>query len=188
MPLSYDEIRSAVIEYVRADPTGQVPLNLEIFASYEALGRRISTQDRETARQIFHELYLERVIISGASANSTGDGLMCWPLYVLTEYGKQVLASLEYQPHDPSGYLALLKQQVPGVNSDAVRYLDESLQCFQRGTLLASAVMLGCAAEKAALLLIEGFGNAIKDAAKKTQYEKETANWMISRKYGSSGF
>jgi hypothetical protein len=43
--------------------------------------------------------------------------------------------------------------------------------------------MLGCAAEKAALLLVDVFGNAIADKAKKKQYEKETAFWMIRRKH-----
>jgi hypothetical protein len=183
MPLSYDEIRSAVIEYVRTNASGQVPLHLGVFASHEARGYHVSDQDRETARHVFHELYLEKIIVSGASANSLGNGLMSWPFYVLTDYGRRVLSNPEYQPHDASGYLALLKHQIPTINPDVIRYLDESLQCFQRGTLLASAVMLGCAAEKAALLLIDAFGDAIVDAGKKQQYEKETAFWMISRKY-----
>jgi hypothetical protein len=181
--LNYDEIRAAVLEYVRTHPTGQVPLHLKVFGSYEDQGRQIRDRDREVARQVFHELYLERILIPGAGSNSVGDGLMGWPFYVLTEYGKQVLSAPEYQPHDANGYLSLLKQQIPSVDVDLLRYLDESLQCFQRGTLLASAVMLGCAAEKASLLLIEAFGNAIQDPAKKQKYEKDTDHWMISRKY-----
>src|SRR5207253_1850209 len=100
---------------------------------------------------------------TGASINALGDSLMSWPFYKLSEYGKQVLASPEYQPHDAGGYISRLKQQISTLDPDVIRYLDESLQCFQRGTLLASAVMLGCAAEKAALLLIDAFGAAIQN-------------------------
>ena len=49
--------------------------------------------------------------------------------------------------------------------------------------LLAASVMTGCAAEKAMILLIEGFGNAITDAAAKTSYEKATKSRMIKNKY-----
>lgn len=181
-PLSYDEIRAVVIEYVRTHPTGQVPVRLQIFGGYEGQGRTVRDEDRELARQIFHELYLERIIVTGSDPNSISH-LMDWPFYVLTEYGKRVLSAPEYQPHDVGGYLSLLKQQIPGIDTDVIRYLDESLHCFQRGTLLASAVMLGCAAEKAALLLIEAFGNAIQDSDQRNKYDKDTNHWMISRKY-----
>lgn len=33
------------------------------------------------------------------------------------------------------------------------------------------------------LLLVDAFGNAIADPATQAAYKKETANWMISRKY-----
>src|SRR5260221_13650136 len=138
MPLKYDEIRSAVIDYIRANPKGQLPSNLEVFGSFQARGQHITEQDRETAREVFHELYLERVIISGAGANSVSH-LMSWPFYAVTEYGKQVLGSPDYEPHDRDGYVRRLKDSIPAVDPDIIRYLDESLQCFQRGVLLASA-------------------------------------------------
>jgi hypothetical protein len=43
--------------------------------------------------------------------------------------------------------------------------------------------MLGCAAEKAALLLIETFGNAIQNPQHRKKYQDDTQHWMISRKY-----
>lgn len=47
--------------------------------------------------------------------------------------------------------------------------------------MLASAVMLGCASENAALQLIEVFGDAISDPTEKAKYAAEISNtWMIS--------
>jgi hypothetical protein len=39
--------------------------------------------------------------------------------------------------------------------------------------------MLGCAAEKASLLLIEKFGNAIQDPAKRQKYERLSENDLL---------
>lgn len=183
MSLSYDEVRSTVLEYLRSHPHGQVPVRIPIFHRWEEQGRQITDEDRIVAQQIFHEFYLERIIITGAGPHSMGSGLMSWPFYRLTEFGKQALESPEYQPHDPDGYLKQLQLDIPAVDDVITRYLEESLSCFQRHLLLAAAVMLGCAAEKAMLLLVETFGNAIQDAQKQKKFQKETGSWMISRKY-----
>jgi hypothetical protein len=179
--LTHDEIRAAVLAYIRAQPNGSVPPDLNIFGEFEAQGKAVQSADRELACQMFYELALDGVIVPGIGPNT--NSLLSWPFYRVTEYGKQVLGTPEYQPHDPGGYIKRLRTEIPAVDGTIVRYLDESLACFQRRTLLASAVMLGCAAEKAALLLVDVFGTAIRDPVKQQQYEKETKNWMISRKY-----
>lgn len=184
MALTYDEIRAAVLDYVRTHRRGQVVRELR-FLDNAIPGKSPTEDDRETALQIFHELYLERIISTGNKSSSMGDQILSWPFYRVTQYGNDVLDTPEYQPHDPSGYLKLLQQQIPKVDAVIVRYLDESLACFRGNTLLASAVTLGCAAEKAMLLLVENFGNAIADPAKRSDYEKDTKSWMISRKYNA---
>lgn len=91
MPLTYSEVRQAVLDYVRIRPEGQVPIQMQIFGTLEAAGRTICDDDRTLAQQVFHELYLERIIITGASPHSIGDGMMSWPFYRLTAFGKEVL-------------------------------------------------------------------------------------------------
>src|SRR6266478_474763 len=187
MALSYDEVRAAVLDYIRLFPSQpqrpaeQVPMNLGVFGQLEQQGRTITDEDRETARQVFQELYLERIIVTGDRAGSSA--LMSWPFYRVTPYGKQVLASTEYQPYDPGRYIKRLREAIPMVHDDILRYLEEALLSFRYGALLASCVMLGCAAEKAALLLIETFGNAIADTTKRAKYEKDIDHWVISTKY-----
>ena len=82
-----------------------------------------------------------------------------------------MLETKEYSPYDPEGYLARLKKEIPAIDPVILRYLEESLSCLRMNCLLAASVMIGLAAEKATLLLVEAFGNAISDAAEKASYE-----------------
>jgi len=132
--------------------------------------------------QIYHELYLERIIVPG-TGQLTSDGKMKWPWYEITEHGKQVLQTQEYSPYDPDGYLVRLKSDIPDIDETIVRYVEESLRCLQMDCLLAAAVTIGCASEKAMLLLIEQFGQAISDPAAKTEYKEAIKSWIISRKH-----
>lgn len=183
MPLSYEEVRRAVVDYIRQHERGQVPHGFDVFRQLQAEGTRIDDSDRRLAKQVFHELYLERIIVSGSHKMNSLNALMEWPWYEVTEYGRRVLNNPEYEPHDQTGYLDRLRQEMPAIDADIVRYLDESLQCFKLGTLLAAAVMLGCAAEKAMLLLIDAYGSAIQDATKQKSFDKDVQTRMISRKY-----
>ena len=187
MSFSYSELRAAVMEIVRHAPVNnaQVP-DFGFLQRLESADRHLSDDDFETARQIFHDLYLEGIISPGTRARRGQHGgthVMSWPFFVVTSYGKKVLATDKYEPHDSHGYISSLKQQAPGVDYDTIRYLEESLTCYRTGTLLASAVMLGCAAENVALLLIDAFGKSIRDSGDRERYEKETDSWMINSKY-----
>ena len=131
--------------------------------------------------QIYHELYLDRIIVSGTGRTSADR--MNWPFYRITDHGRRVLQTREYSPYDRHGYLRRLKSDIADLDETIVRYVAESLECLHRDCLLAAAVTIGCAAEKAVLLLIERFGKAISDPGKKKQYEKETDTWIVTRKY-----
>jgi hypothetical protein len=179
---SYAEVRSVVLQHIRSKPVGEVVLRDGLFHDFIQHGRHPAPADLEAVREVFHELYLEGVIISGGQINSINHP-MSWPFYQVTQYGKKLLQNPEYEPHDQDGYIARLRLAIQPLDTDIIRYLEESLTCYRRGTLLASAVMLGCAGEKAALLLIDAFGAAISDSDRKAKYEKDTSFWMISRKY-----
>jgi len=147
--------------------------------------REIAHQDRERIGQlvcqIYHELYLERVIVAGTGALSA-DG-MKWPFYRITDHGLRILQTREYSPYNPDGYLARLRTEIPNIDETIIRYVAESVKCLRVDCLLAAAVTLGCGSEKAMLLLIERFGQAITNVAQRQQYERDTETWIISRKY-----
>ena len=98
-------------------------------------------------------------------------------------YGEHVLEAGEVIPHDPAGYLQDLKEKVPALDDLVEMYVVESLQCFLRGTYIASTVMLGVASEAAMIKLIETAGGAIADEGERVQYERDTSTWIIARKY-----
>ena len=187
MSLTLAQARTVVLAYLRqVQPAGPGRGSPQVLGPPETwdkvarqLGMALDKSDFLVIRQVFHELYLERVIITGSPQ---GDS-MCWPFYRITDYGRTILASGEYVPHDSDGYIARLKREVPSIDAVIIRYLDEALGCYRSGFLLAAAVMTGCAAEKAILLLVETYAQAIADAAKKAKFEKDTQPWMISKKY-----
>lgn len=184
MAIEYAQLRQIVLDYVKSRPQGQVNLMGDNFVQVQARHLELQYEDEDGMRalEIFHELYREGVIVSGSHPRSIG--AMEWPLYRVTEYGRKVLETADYVPHDPEGYLAKIKRDVPEIDPAIIRYLEEALGCFKAGHLLAAAVMTGCAAEKAMLLLVEAFGDALGDAEEQQRYKKVVEKqWMISRKY-----
>jgi hypothetical protein len=154
MPNRYAEIRSAVLEHLRRWRQGDLA-----NGTYEAVTAILEKRSQQTLDQadiilleeVFHDLYLERIIVPSACAGQVQHeiGKMSWPKYRVTEFGVSVLGSKEYVPYDPDGYLAQLKKDIPEVDPIVIVYLEEALRCLRTGSQLAAAVMLGCAAEKA---------------------------------------
>ena len=185
MAVEYHNIRAVMLEYLRSHPDGQFNLigDKSIFHLFAERGFALDNEDLEILQQVVHELYIEKIIFLGHSPRSTGSGAWSWPFYRLTQHGQKVVNNIEYQPYDPSGYLSRIKAEIPAIDEVIVMYLEECLNCFRSHYLFSAAVMMGCAAEKAILLLVEVFGNAISDPAEQKKYEKETKDWMIRRKY-----
>jgi hypothetical protein len=77
----------------------------------------------------------------------------------LTERGKAVANSEAVNPDDPLGYMRRLLRDAPGTSDVVQLYLRESLKSFEQGDYLASAVMLGVAAEACMLETAEAFVN-----------------------------
>ena len=187
----YDELRRAVLEKLRQELEHQRPQDhnqVRVSEQVKSLLPDREIPERDILKmqglfcQVYHELYLERIIVPGTAGNLSPQA-MTWPYYRITDHGRQVLESREYSPYDPDGYLSRLKADIANLDETIVRYVDQSLRCLKMDCFLAAAVTLGCASEKAMLLLIEQFGQAISDPAKKKKYEKETAHWQIISKY-----
>jgi hypothetical protein len=182
MSLTYSVLRSIVLEYLRKHQKGQVNFLSDEFRDIgKRMALHVGDDDLDAIEVLFHEMYLERIIVSGKGVSTLP--AMTWPLYRVTEYGKRVLASGDYVPHDSSGYLQRISSEIPGLDDVIIRYLEEALGCFRSDFLLAASVMIGCAAEKAVLILVDAFGKSLQTSGQKQQYEKDTKSWMISKKY-----
>jgi hypothetical protein len=135
------------------------------------------TNVREGIRQLMWQLLVQNIIVFGMDdANPT------WPWYRVTGYGDSVLQGIGAQPHDPDGFMRDFKALNAAADPVVIDYLAESVRAFNHGCPKASLVMLGCASEKAILLLHETFESAISDTAKKAKFEK-SYRWTISSKF-----
>ena len=192
--MDYEELRPLVLQALKSQPKTQI---IAVIDQTEAIARSkgfyknaqpyrfggYSTQhymppeDREKVRQIIWDLILQGVLTPGVSEQSSG-----LPHIKVTDYGHECLKSLEILPHDPDGYLGYLYNEIPQVDDIIVKYITESLQTFLTGNLLASTVMIGGASEKAVLLLIEAYTNAISSSRKKERFEHTIRRLGILKK------
>ena len=191
MATEYPILRSHLLDYIRrgiTDPHAQFEVgSIRSFLESKGVNPDEDVNDWPMIQQIIHELYVEGIINPGKKILPQVTGMshfLIFPLFHVTAYGEKVLENIEYQPHDPDGYLQKIKAEISTIDPVIIRYLEECLSCFRRNLLLSAAVMLGCASEKAVLLLIEIFGGTLQ-GADKTAFEKETNTFIISRKYSA---
>jgi len=93
------------------------------------------------------------------------------PRLTITQYGEECMRAGELTPNDPDGYLKRITSESPKVDAITMLYLGEALQTFKFGNFLATAVMLGVAAESILLKIVEAVKSALDTPAKKTNFE-----------------
>ena len=191
MATEYSILRSHLLDYIRrgiSDQHAQFGVgSIRSFLESKGVNPDEDVNDWPTIQQIIHELYVEGIINPGGKMRPRISGtthLLVFPLFHVTAYGEKVLENTEYQPYDPDGYLQKIKAEISIIDPVIIRYLEECLNCFRRNLLLSAAVMLGCASEKAILLLIETFGDSL-EGTDKAAFKKETNTFIIRRKYNA---
>jgi hypothetical protein len=112
---------------------------------------QLSVADRELVREIFWDLFRQGVITLGSdNANQN------YPHFKVSQFGKRILDNENtYFFHDLTTYTTLIKSNVPHINDITLLYLQEAMQSFKSGCMLAATVMLGVASEHSFLLLLE---------------------------------
>lgn len=167
MPIEYSVLRSKMLSLLPGAREFSLPA---INLAFKGQGIELDENDLITVEQIIHEFYFEGILVPGVKPIPNASyqrPMLVFPHYHLTEYGKKVVSTTEYQPHDPDGYLARIKTDIPEIDEVIIRYLEESLSCYRKNLLLAAAVMLGCAAEKTILLFVQAYGESISDTEEK---------------------
>ena len=135
-------------------------------------------------QDVFWEFIIQGIIAPGTNLSNPN-----LPWFHITDYGRKVLESGEVLPHDPAGYLQRFRNDVGAPDPTVEAYLSESLNCFTRGTYIASVVMLGVASERAFLLLCNALLNALSDPNEKSAFEtilrrlaiKPKEDWVLSK-------
>ena len=182
MDHTYEEIRNVVIDILaRREKTAYEPSQFGnvMLGIAEVLERRegrpgqgqqvqLSILDQELFREVFWDLFRQGVITLGRDRMNEE-----YPWFKVSHFGKRILENQNtYFFHDLDSYTKLIRSNVPQVNDVTLLYLQEAMQAFKSGCMLAATVMLGVASEHSFLLLLEAaesnstFGSRFTGAAK----------------------
>jgi hypothetical protein len=104
------------------------------------------------------------------------------PWFRITHHGRKVLASSEPVPHDPTGYLEGVKRRIPSPDATVMAYLAESVGTFVRGSVVASVLLLGVAAERVFDLLCDAMVKALQEEKDEAELTKLLAQFPMKPK------
>ena len=197
MDHSYEEIHNVVIDIVAGrekvayEPSQYEHMLLgvaEVFERREGStgppsmlhqGPRLSGSDRELFREIFWDLFRQGVITLGIN-----DSNREFPFFSLSHFGKKILTNQAvYFFHNLESYTKLIQSNVPSINDITLLYLQEAMQSFKSGCMLAATVMLGVASEHSFLLLAEAAENSAKYGSDFGSVSKERTILQKFRKF-----
>jgi hypothetical protein len=116
---------------------------------------------------VIWELLLREIFVPGR----VGHPNETLPRLLITPYGEECMKVGELTPNDPEGYLKRITTESPTVDAVTILYLGEALQTFKFGNFLATAVMVGVAAESVLEKIVESVENALDTPAKKSNFE-----------------
>lgn len=188
LELSYEELKTFVIEKIKEHESGFEFNNfLDSLArqfNAEKIGRsenqsnvtydsKLSNSDKKIVREIIWDLIIQRVLSIGSYNNDS------WPHLSVTEYGMKIINNYEYFPHDPSKYIERVKGEIPNIDEVILNYLRESISTYNINQLLSASITLGCASEKALLILIEKYTESFEDIVSSQNFERKIKNRMI---------
>ncbi|WP_216595779.1 hypothetical protein [Myxosarcina sp. GI1] len=185
-----------MIEALKSNPSGQI-IGFHHHLAKQAIEKGIASDPHTASNtriinqpydlpqkyKIWTEDIIWDLVIEGLVRPGLGDGINNGlPWFHLSEHGKNVLQNQSPQPYDPDGYLATVRN-IPHVDSIIFTYIEESLKAFRIHCLLSSAITLGCASEKAILILIDACKNAIQNPTDKANFAKQTNTISIKKKH-----
>lgn len=133
----------------------------------------LQKEDENRVREIIWNLVIEQVLTIGGYHEDT------WPHLSVTEYGKSVLSSQQPVPHDPDGYLGRIKREIPDLDSIIEAYLTEAIRTYNINQLLSSTITLGCASEKALLILIDTYVSTFNSEESSSNFGKKIRGRFI---------
>lgn len=99
-------------------------------------------------------------------------GQTSWSNYEwrLTDLGHRAAEEGDYQPHDPDGFLARLRDRSHDLDELVLVYAREALAAYSSGCYLATAVMVGVASERALLLLMGSFNDEMLEGEERERF------------------
>jgi hypothetical protein len=154
-------LRLAVFERLRREPSWHhLPTDAADFDQYI---EHVNPGQRHVAVFHLHEV-LWQLLTEGVLAPGIDSSNLKLPFFHVTQFGRSVLGSTGPNAFDPEGYLDFVRGRVAAADPTVLAYLAESLHSLRHGSVVASAVMLGIAAERVFLLLSDSLHAALSNA------------------------
>ena len=124
--------------------------------------KTLNPTDNLKINEIIWDLILERIVTPGFDASNPN-----LPFFRLTKFGQDYISQSAPHYYDPQGYMEFLRNIVQNLDPVIEQYIFEGVNCFRRQLFFASAVMLGAAAEKAILLLLQAITDSMSNPSTK---------------------
>ena len=199
LAISNEQMRSLVLEYLASNESGQLNdlyraiANLAVergfhdgpkadpigsrYGGHAPSAYRLTSRDYGKACEVIWDLIIEGIVRPGPV--DSGESL---PFFHVTDYGREKIKGGPVLPYDPDGYLKRLAETIPDLDKVILTYLEESLRTFRIGCLLSSTTTLGCASEKALILLFDAYGDAMTGQMQE-RFRKEIEGKPIKRRF-----
>ncbi|WP_430816398.1 hypothetical protein [Carboxylicivirga sp. RSCT41] len=193
LKIPYEEFKSLVIEAIKSHGESFQFVNLQITIAQLAIKKELvqnpfppnhfggtpwlTNKDKNRVREVLWDLITERVLTIGDYSNDS------WPFLSLTDYGLRAIEAEQPVPNDVTGYLSRLRREIPDIDETIEIYLSESVRTYNINQLLSATITLGCASEKALLILIETYADTYENVDKKQKFIKKTSGKFIKKQF-----
>lgn len=145
---------------------------------------RLSSHGCETISQVLWELVAQGILyVSFPDPNPDPNRSTRSNAFDVTEYGLKVLKAEKPIPHDPDGYLKHLKAEVPDIDDVIFTYISEAVNAYNHRLYLSATTDIGCASEKAFLLLIEAYTNFLPSQKEQEKFRERTDGKFVKRQF-----
>ncbi|WP_059172299.1 hypothetical protein [Bacillus sp. FJAT-27445] len=124
---------------------------------YSGHNTNFTPEEIQTLYAVFWTLLNQQVIAPGAYGESPN-----LPQFHVTRHGLECISANEVLPYDIDGYLSKVRS-IPNLNEWVKTYMTEAVKCFNANCNHAATIMIGLAAEKLTLDLIDGFKDYLKN-------------------------
>jgi hypothetical protein len=183
--LVYERLRKPLMSHIA--PLQQVVSDVQSMAEQRGIVEQqsairpyqtLTSWIEDEVREVVWELAFQGIIVPGIDNGQQAS----LPWFKITEWGKQCLEKGEYLPFDAGMFMERIRKEIPTLDVVIALYLVESLKCFRNGTFVASAVMVGVAAEQMMLVLRKAVSDALDSPEKKKRFDDD-AQGQIKRIY-----
>jgi len=140
----------------------------------------IDERVRLDINQIVWDLVIERIITFGTESGSEPK----WPFIRLTEFGKEVINNSNYCMYDPDNYIKDIQNIVKDLDPIIKQYTYESFRSYRFSLYFSAGVMIGAAAERSILMLLQSIMEFEKNTKKVLQIKKLIERPNLGMIYG----